>query len=530
MDNHIPYAQYALPSSQPQPFKPYLNARIPPPSLELSALQRDLELLLDKSNARAKALEADLLHLDWTTPISWLRRRKPNPEQEHRSTAFSARPKKSDENRLSTPTPSRNISPPLQKPTLQQNESQLKDKATNQKNQSNILKKRKINESGANSPYPLTSAPHVSSTVSSPAVMSGGGAEEFVDFSKAKHQAVITNQQFWTYVEPYFKPFGEEDRAFLRQTNEDGTPFLIPKLGKFYLDAWAEEQRMLVPSDKDSPNIKTDSLVTRRNKRLPRGDDPASHLNDEILTINDVVSCGPLMERILSSLIQEAVVDAQDILQQKQSDDEKEDEGIGAEEFEKSRVPPRNDIVDMEERIKRELQFIGLLGDEEIDWNAREDDEVSAKLRELQRQLKNQIKANEYRKQKVLEKVEQHMGYQQYLAILDEVNHQVEQVYLKRFRTPQKAKKQRGKNPAPPPNPAAAAATSSEIKHVLERRRRLINGLGKVFSFEKFQLPSESIYGDDEPKVEDEIGGVFGSTSNNQSRLAGSQGENVGRP
>ncbi|KAG1058896.1 hypothetical protein G6F42_028495 [Rhizopus arrhizus] len=94
---------------------------------------------------------------------------------------------------------------------------------------------------------------------------------------------------------------------------------------------------------------------------------------------------------------------------------------------------PTEDIVEFEERLKRELRYAGLFGDEDIDWNAKEDDEICAELRTLGRELKEQINTNEYHKRRLLEVVDCQLQFEQYRQVLDTLDTQVETGYLKRF-------------------------------------------------------------------------------------------------
>lgn len=68
-----------------------------------------------------------------------------------------------------------------------------------------------------------------------------------------------------------------------------------------------------------------------------------------------------------------------------------------------------------------------------MDWNTREDDEICAELRLAQRELKEQYTTNEYRKKKLLQVVDNQLQYEQYRHVLDNLDVQVEQCYLKRF-------------------------------------------------------------------------------------------------
>jgi hypothetical protein len=69
----------------------------------------------------------------------------------------------------------------------------------------------------------------------------------------------------------------------------------------------------------------------------------------------------------------------------------------------------------------------------QIDWDAREDDEISITLRSLQKELREVMKVNKARKQRLLGLVNNHLAYQEYNTILDDLDKQVEQGYLKRF-------------------------------------------------------------------------------------------------
>lgn len=69
----------------------------------------------------------------------------------------------------------------------------------------------------------------------------------------------------------------------------------------------------------------------------------------------------------------------------------------------------------------------------QIDWDAREDDEVCAEMRKLQKELRGQVKVNTNRKRKLLKVVEEQLQYEQYKHILDGLDAQVEHSYLKRY-------------------------------------------------------------------------------------------------
>jgi hypothetical protein len=68
-----------------------------------------------------------------------------------------------------------------------------------------------------------------------------------------------------------------------------------------------------------------------------------------------------------------------------------------------------------------------------VQWDEREDDEISIKLRELQAKLREQSKRNNYRKQILIEKVKAQIGWQQYQSYLETLDTQIEEAYLARF-------------------------------------------------------------------------------------------------
>ncbi|KAF9382307.1 Transcriptional regulator [Podila verticillata] len=291
------------------------------------------------------------------------------------------------------------------------------------------------------------------------------------DFSKVKVANQIPIQTFWTSMEPFFRQFTEADRAVLEEEGDQVTPLLIPPLGKHYLDVWAEEERSLMPFDGyNSRRNSVDSTKDIIPSRNAVSSVPFELTEDNI--DQDEVSCGPLTERIICSLISEEV----DPKLVKQDDESASQPAI-------TQSHPRN-YAELEERVKRELRYIGLLGNEEIDWDAREDDEISIQLRSLQKELREVMKVNKSRKQKLLGLVNNHLAFQEYNTILDDLDKQVEQGYLKRFRMT-KSKKKKTSTPK---------SLSENALSAMDRRRRFVQGVGPIFPAESYTIPSTSIY------------------------------------
>ncbi|KAL8722683.1 MAG: hypothetical protein Q9225_000850, partial [Loekoesia sp. 1 TL-2023] len=101
------------------------------------------------------------------------------------------------------------------------------------------------------------------------------------------------------------------------------------------------------------------------------------------------------------------------------------------------------DAATIDDRLKQELRYIGFLGPDnsEPDYDAHYDDEVAQRLRFLQDELRRTSLENGARKARILELANERMAYQEYSTILDDLDGQVQQAYLKRTRTLGKSKK-----------------------------------------------------------------------------------------
>jgi len=229
---------------------------------------------------------------------------------------------------------------------------------------------------------------------------------------------------------------------------------------------------------------------------VPRGS--ADLLRDEHLESLDVVSAGPLAERVLSALVEEKATSDEKDVNEKEGDASQAMENGGGQSW---RVAvSKADYASFEERLKGELKYIGLLtlsedsltGEEgQINWNNREDDEICQELRKLQKQLRQQALENTARKMILERKVEEQLAYQEYATILDDLDKQVGDAFNKRTKSI-KAKKKRsiggaggGSSAGGHGSVAGKTVEKSGIgdgtKAIIERRRRWIEKVGPVF-------------------------------------------------
>lgn len=354
-----------------------------------------------------------------------------------------------------------------------------------------------------------------------------------VDFSKNKppsNQVQFTT--FQSYIESFFRQFVQEDITFLNQkhimppefdqTNYDPevTPFLIPRLGEFYADAWADEDATL------GAKLNSPALYQSQHPDTYKARGNIDNLSDDKLYTEEI-SCGPLSNRLLSALLSLPEVRSQaeddDLVA---SDDEVATQLDTGEDYKLTREAP--DFYSIEERLKKELKYIGIFmnlptSQEETklkingrtlkgsntgsildndDWVlSKEDDEVCAELRTLQRDLKEAATRNKANKKKLVPIIEEQLAWQEYCTILEDLDKQVDQAYMKRLKA--KNKKKKTEVSATPQQ----QAVSSGLKALLSKRKRWIENIGRLFKAPELmmRLPSESVLnGSDFDEAEDE--------------------------
>ncbi|KAL2754974.1 hypothetical protein ACRALDRAFT_1071574 [Sodiomyces alcalophilus JCM 7366] len=340
------------------------------------------------------------------------------------------------------------------------------------------------------------------------------------DFSNTKPTNQISFSTFSTYIEPYFKPFTEEDLGFLRERGDRVVPFTIPNRGKkHYTEVWAEEDGAM----------QIDSPLPTREKQLPANQARGSieHMDDEVGE-TDKLAVGPLLSRLLAATRGES---------RPQSEEEKQGatngatnggggdthmtngeagdqgpNGAAADDGKPQAIPPaafmpesnsetwkkathpKLDYAQVDERIKQELRHMGFLPKEGANLGAEFDgafdDEVAARLRLLQDRLRQQVLVNGARKARLTDLVRERMAYQEYQTILEDLDSQVQAAYTKRTRTMGKSKKTK----RPGAGAAVAAAQGAAgmarpgigdvTRTLMERRKRWINTIGSVFDDE----------------------------------------------
>ncbi|CUM63063.1 uncharacterized protein PRCAT00000628001 [Priceomyces carsonii] len=352
-----------------------------------------------------------------------------------------------------------------------------------------------------------------------------------VDFSKNKPPSnQVQFSTFQSYIESYFRPYTNDDLKFLNEkfvippgfgkTNYDPSlhPYIIPKLGQFYANAWAEEDATL-GSKLNSPQYQQ-SLESFK----PRGS--IDNLSDDKLYTEEI-SCGPLSSRLLSAILSSHEGNGNDdesyAENNIQADDQVATQLNSGEDY--KITTDSNDFYSIEERLKRELKYIGIFmnlsnTDEERspkfngrvfksegsivdtdDWiKNKEDDEVCAEIRSLQKELKGAVLRNKVNKKKLIPLVEEQIAYQEYCTILEDLDKQVDLAYLKRLKAKNKKKKTEA-------TPLQQQSANNGLRALLDKRKRWINNIGKLFkSPEIMKRPPETSILKGEGEDEEEEG------------------------
>ncbi|KAF2091007.1 hypothetical protein K490DRAFT_71275 [Saccharata proteae CBS 121410] len=355
------------------------------------------------------------------------------------------------------------------------------------------------------------------------------------DFSNAKPAQQATFHAFSTLAEPYLRPITEEDLAFLKERGDRVQPFQMPRRGpRHYKEIWAEEDGAMAidpPGDPLPPHE-------------PRGS--IDQMNDDVAETEEI-SAGPVIARLNQLLRSErrnpedtsasATTNGDIDMDLDTANPEAITNGTAhhpqppATYMPDSQLPSwkqspttntiaKPDFASLEERALQELAHCGLLApDVKPDYSAHFDDEIAARLRYLQSELQTVALVNGARKARLLDLAQVRMAQQEYGAIEEDLNTQLNQAYLKRNRNLGKGKNKKAaqdKARAAAAAQAAAAAAAAagggrgrgvlgeEIKGLMEKRQKWKEVIGPVVDFGRTGLPEKGENTQEEGKYNSE--------------------------
>ncbi|KNE61161.1 hypothetical protein AMAG_06911 [Allomyces macrogynus ATCC 38327] len=182
------------------------------------------------------------------------------------------------------------------------------------------------------------------------------------------------------------------------------------------------------------------------------------------------------------------------------------------------------DVEALDDRLRGELRALGLLDGEDAATAGEDDDPVAESLRSIQSLLRDQLAINTARRARLAHMARMRLAYQEYLALLDDIDKQLEKAFIARYCAKPAAKKSKKRASAaaaaaiadgtagvknhekrtgradsepPPPQGPTTEPFPDQIGVLMQKRRDLIAHAGAVFAGhdeEAWQIPRSSIY------------------------------------
>ncbi|KAJ3801575.1 histone acetyltransferases subunit 3-domain-containing protein [Lentinula aff. detonsa] len=258
------------------------------------------------------------------------------------------------------------------------------------------------------------------------------------DFSKvAKAPTQVPIAAFYASVEPYLRPIREEDVGFLTWEGDDTEPYVMPKLGKHYIEVWEEQDRLGLTTS-------SSTLGTLQQVALNGGDIPPNpsavapnpSFDPSTLSESDTqlehLGHGPLTERLISALLPmpdshltwKGVKAAEDAMEGRPG-------GSGAAASRKEKLS----VADLEKRIGDTMRWYNLLpfgsSAQSIDYSNKTDDPIATALRINQAELRRVSATNRLRKARYAEIASDRVAWAEYLELRDSIDKNITNVYNK---------------------------------------------------------------------------------------------------
>lgn len=234
-----------------------------------------------------------------------------------------------------------------------------------------------------------------------------GQGQKDLSAIKSKVPNQIPINVFWNYIEPFFKPIDEDDLKYLDDPSHvmDVAPFIIPPLGLHYEKIWYEQYGYVVPGGD-------------ANKR-----DSSRLLNDQHNQVQ-------LRDRLLSALIDKKA----------EFFDNFEDEEYGDDFLMMDNLDnPESSSVSLDDRLRTSLNELGFT-DLVSSRDYQENDEICVEMRSVQRQLREQIVINQYRKKRLAEFIRTKLASQEFYSLIGDLDKQIDGIFQKRVKNAKKKK------------------------------------------------------------------------------------------
>ncbi|EJD48665.1 hypothetical protein AURDEDRAFT_183243 [Auricularia subglabra TFB-10046 SS5] len=322
-------------------------------------------------------------------------------------------------------------------------------------------------------------------------------SEVMDDFTKLKQPAKQEPiHQFHASVEPYTRPLREEDLAFLDYNGDEKDPFLIPALGRHYLEVWEEEDALFEQREPRS------GIAPQRQPVPPLLPAWSPALMCDADLTSEQHGFGPLAERLVGGLLVDPNVKA----------DTDPASAAGLDPWKGEPRPAPLNVGELEERMRKELLSVGLLTEEEPDFSHAEDDQIVSELRTCQRLLRDQMAINQARKARLLEIMQDRVAYQEFLDSKESIERNVLAAFAKlqkpaKSATANTSKKKKSASAArdegPLPHPAVAGlgltadgtlVVPDALKKLVDVRGDFVRAFGAALEQREREAPG-SVYG-----------------------------------
>ncbi|KAG5351047.1 hypothetical protein C0989_008180 [Termitomyces sp. Mn162] len=367
------------------------------------------------------------------------------------------------------------------------------------------------------------------------------------DFSKTKAPSQVTVTTFYTSIEPWLRNIREEDVGFLEHTGDELEPYILPKLGRHYLDVWDDQDagRIAVSLSGQDGGAGADNAQSQvQGQGQGQGQAQAQAQMHSFgapipkwdpSTLGEVDLCteehghGPLTERVISALLDIADSEWKGV---KAAEDAMEGRpgGSGAAAARKERL----NVTELEPEYADKV-----------------DDPIATALRQAQRELRRVVATNKARKERLVSIARDRLGYQEYIELRDSLDKNISNLYakLQRKDAPKAIKKKKQKsgdahshnsssgsggassgggadetNGVSMPGPCPAALgfhtddemklrVSEQLMQLVETRRQWVDTVGAVFEAKEREqpgriwgFPRESVYVGIDEAVREEMG------------------------
>lgn len=309
-------------------------------------------------------------------------------------------------------------------------------------------------------------------TASAPTTTTGGGqGQKDLSSLKSKVSNQIPINVFWNYVEPFFKPIDEDDLKYLDDPSHvmDVAPFVIPPLGLHYEKIWYEQYGYVVPGGPES---------SKRSSRL---------LSEQNGNSKQMIQ---LRDRLLSALIDKEA----NIPDAFSEEDDCFGDEIGLDANEINHMPSS---VPLDDRLRNSLGELGFT-DLTSSRDYQENDEICVEMRSIQRQLREQIVINQYRKKRLAEFIRTKLASQEFYSLIGDLDKQVDGIFQKRIKNAKKKKSVASSKTTIDQSASTGNEIAPEALQCLENRRKLLDAFAEIVPSRVDSLCPENQVGFDE--------------------------------